>query len=61
MNKFNPHKHHRRSTRLDGWDYRSPGYYFGIRSLPPVRTQLTGCAMGGAAFPWRRSVITSAM
>jgi REP-associated tyrosine transposase len=28
MNKFDPHKHHRRSTRLDGWDYRSPGYYF---------------------------------
>ncbi|VAW33368.1 hypothetical protein MNBD_CHLOROFLEXI01-937 [hydrothermal vent metagenome] len=28
MNKFDPHKHHRRSIRLSGWDYRSPGYYF---------------------------------
>jgi REP element-mobilizing transposase RayT len=25
---FDPHKHHRRSIRLKGWDYRSPAYYF---------------------------------
>jgi REP element-mobilizing transposase RayT len=28
MNKYDPHKHHRRSIRLSGWDYRSPGLYF---------------------------------
>ncbi|MBP6472720.1 MAG: transposase [Chloroflexi bacterium] len=28
MNKFDPNKHHRRSIRLQGWDYRSPGLYF---------------------------------
>ncbi|MDA0246243.1 MAG: transposase [Chloroflexi bacterium] len=28
MNKYNPHIHHRRSIRLQNWDYRSPGYYF---------------------------------
>ena len=28
MNKYDPHKHHRRSIRLKGWDYRSPGLYF---------------------------------
>ena len=28
MNKYDPHKHHRRSIRLQGWDYRSPGLYF---------------------------------
>lgn len=28
MAKYDPHKHHRRSIRLKGWDYRSPGYYF---------------------------------
>ncbi|MCP4357882.1 MAG: transposase [Chloroflexi bacterium] len=28
MNKYDPHKHHRRSSRLRGWDYRSPGLYF---------------------------------
>lgn len=28
MNKYDPNKHHRRSIRLDGWDYRSPGLYF---------------------------------
>ena len=26
--KYDPHKHHRRSIRLPGWDYRAPGYYF---------------------------------
>ncbi len=26
--RFNPLKHHRRSTRLDGYDYSSPGIYF---------------------------------
>ena len=26
--QYDPHKHHRRSIRLSGWDYRSPGYYF---------------------------------
>lgn len=25
---YNPLLHHRCSTRLKGWDYRSPGYYF---------------------------------
>ena len=28
MSKYDPHKHHRRSIRLTGWDYRSPGLYF---------------------------------
>jgi REP element-mobilizing transposase RayT len=28
MNKFDPQKHHRRSIRLQGWDYRLPGIYF---------------------------------
>ncbi len=28
MNHFDPHKHHRRSIRLPGWDYRTPGFYF---------------------------------
>ena len=28
MPKYDPHKHQRRSIRLKGWDYRSPGYYF---------------------------------
>ena len=28
MNKYNPQKHHRRSIRLQGWDYRLPGIYF---------------------------------
>ena len=26
--KFNPYKHHRRSIRLQNWDYSSPGIYF---------------------------------
>lgn len=25
---FNPEKHHRKSTRLKGYDYSSPGFYF---------------------------------
>jgi REP element-mobilizing transposase RayT len=28
MAKYDPHKHHRRSIRLKGWDYRSPAFYF---------------------------------
>ncbi len=28
MPRYDPHKHHRRSIRLPGWDYRMPGYYF---------------------------------
>ena len=28
MNQYDPAKHHRRSIRLEGWDYRSPGLYF---------------------------------
>ena len=28
MKRYDPNKHHRRSVRLKGWDYRSPGYYF---------------------------------
>jgi REP element-mobilizing transposase RayT len=28
MTKYDPHKHHRRSIRLKGFDYSSPGYYF---------------------------------
>jgi len=28
MNKYDPRKHHRRSIRVRGWDYRSPGLYF---------------------------------
>ncbi|MEM7112775.1 MAG: transposase [Chloroflexota bacterium] len=28
MGKYDPFKHHRRSIRRKGWDYRSPGYYF---------------------------------
>ena len=28
MTHYDPHKHHRRSIRLKGWDYRAPGYYF---------------------------------
>jgi putative transposase len=27
-NQHDPHKQHRRSIRLPGWDYRSPGHYF---------------------------------
>jgi REP element-mobilizing transposase RayT len=26
--KYDPFKHHRRTTRLKGWDYGSPGVYF---------------------------------
>ncbi|MCD6376843.1 MAG: hypothetical protein J7L94_15040 [Caldisericaceae bacterium] len=26
--KYSPEKHHRRSIRLKGWDYRRPGWYF---------------------------------
>jgi putative transposase len=25
---YDPRKHHRRSIRLKGWDYRTPGFYF---------------------------------
>ncbi len=28
MNQYDPNKHHRRSIRLKGWDYRTAGYYF---------------------------------
>ena len=28
MNKYDPNKHHRRSIRLQDWDYRSPALYF---------------------------------
>jgi putative transposase len=28
MSQYDSHKHHRRSIRLKGWDYRSPAYYF---------------------------------
>lgn len=28
MARYDPNKHHRRSIRLQGWDYRAPGYYF---------------------------------
>jgi REP element-mobilizing transposase RayT len=28
MNQYDPYKHHRRSIRLKGWDYRWPGIYF---------------------------------
>ncbi|MHB2148647.1 transposase [Calditrichota bacterium LG25] len=28
MPRYDPQKHHRRSIRLKGWDYRRPGYYF---------------------------------
>ncbi len=28
MQKYDPYKHHRRSIRLQGWDYRAAGYYF---------------------------------
>ena len=28
MPQYNPHKHHRRSIRLKGWDYRQPAFYF---------------------------------
>ena len=26
--RFDPFKHHRKSIRYDGWDYRTPSYYF---------------------------------
>jgi REP element-mobilizing transposase RayT len=28
MTRYDPFKHHRRSIRLQGWDYRAPGHYF---------------------------------
>lgn len=28
MARYDPQKHHRRSIRLKGWDYRRPGWYF---------------------------------
>ncbi len=28
MVRYDPQKHHRRSIRLKGWDYRRPGWYF---------------------------------
>jgi REP element-mobilizing transposase RayT len=28
MSRLDPQKHHRRSIRLPGWDYRTPGVYF---------------------------------
>ena len=28
MNQYDPQKHHRRSIRLKGWDYRAPALYF---------------------------------
>jgi len=28
MPRYDPQKHHRRSIRLKGWDYRKPGWYY---------------------------------
>ncbi len=28
MSRYNPHKHHRPSIRLSGYDYSQPGWYF---------------------------------
>jgi putative transposase len=43
---FIPDKHHRRSTRLNGWDYTSPGAYF-VTLCVHERVQLFGKIVDG--------------
>ena len=42
--KFNPEKHHRRSIRLQGYDYSQPGWYF-----VTIVTHDRGCLFGEIA------------
>ncbi len=46
MSNFNPHKHHRRSIRLDGYDYSKSGAYF-ITIVTKNRTLLFGDIIDG--------------
>ena len=43
--QYDPRKHRRRSIRLSGWDYRSPGYYF-----VTICTHRRQCLFDDAAF-----------
>jgi putative transposase len=44
--KYNPDKHHRRSIRLQGYDYASPGAYF-VTICTHQRQCLFGVVVGG--------------
>lgn len=46
MNKYDPEKHHRRSIRLKGWDYRTAGYYF-VTVCSYQRTNIFGNVENG--------------
>lgn len=43
---YNPEKHHRRSTRLKGYDYSRPGAYF-VTIVTQARACLFGDVVGG--------------
>jgi putative transposase len=49
---FNPEQHHRRSIRLDGYDYAGPGAYF-VTACAYRRAALFGAVRGGATAPNR--------
>ena len=44
--KFDPHKHHRRSIRLKGYDYTQPGAYF-VTMVTYQREDLFGDSIEG--------------
>lgn len=44
MTKYDPHKHHRRSIRLKGYDYSQSGYYF-----VTICVQNHDCLFGGCS------------
>ena len=46
MNPYNPEYHHRRTTRLPGYDYSSPGAYF-ITLVSFHRDEIFGQIMNG--------------
>jgi REP element-mobilizing transposase RayT len=46
MTKYDPHKHHRRSIRLKGYDYSQPGYYF-VTICVQDRISLFGACSNG--------------
>ncbi len=47
MNRFDPQKHHRRSIRLQGYDYTQPGAYF-VTIVTQGREMLFGDVRDGA-------------
>jgi len=46
MTNFNPEIHHRQSTRLGGYDYSHPGFYFVTICLNDVRCMLATTTVG---------------